>query len=206
VPPQETAVYSPSLCCIEMATDYTHAVVGLGFARLYATKPMPWAYWGLALVLPVIPDIDVFSSGAHGAWLAHRGFTHSLAFALFFSVVTASVAFHWFRASWWSLSVLFFLMIASHGLLDALTSGGEKIPFFWPLAGRYGNWDLIPVSDIALELPDPQYSRAIRGELLWLWLPMGLLVGAVMTCRRLKRCVLNEEARSRGANSRTNDG
>jgi inner membrane protein len=187
-----------------MATDYTHAVVGLGFARLYATKPMPWAYWGLSVVLPVLPDIDVFSSGAHGAWLAHRGFTHSLAFALFVGVIAASATFRWFRASWWSLAILFFLMIASHGLLDALTSGGENVPFFWPLAGRYGNWGLLPVSDIAFDLPDPRHSRAIRAELLWLWLPTGLLVGTVMAYRRLRRRVLNEEAGTGGPDSRAN--
>ena len=35
-----------------MATDYTHAVVGLGLARLYAAEPMRWPYWCLAALLP----------------------------------------------------------------------------------------------------------------------------------------------------------
>jgi hypothetical protein len=38
---------------------YSHAVVGVGLARLYAVRPMPWAYWSLAVVLPIIPDLDV---------------------------------------------------------------------------------------------------------------------------------------------------
>ena len=122
-----------------------------------------------------------------GAWLDHRGFTHSLVFALLLGIIAAGAVFRYFQVSWWSLAALFFVMIASHGLLDALTKGGENIPFFWPLGDRYGNWGLIPVSDIALELPDPRYSRAIRGELLWVWLPTGLLVGLVMVYRRLKR-------------------
>jgi len=170
-----------------MATDYSHAVVGLGLARLYATKPMPWAYWGLAAVLPIIPDLDVFSSAAYGTWLGHRGVTHSLVFALLLGVITAGVAFRYFRVRWWSLSALFFVIIASHGLLDALTWGGEGIPFFWPLEGRYGNWGLLPLSDVPLDLPDPRYSRSIRSELLWVWLPTGLLVGLAMAYRRWKR-------------------
>jgi hypothetical protein len=89
--------------------------------------------------------------------------------------------------NWWSLAALFCVIIASHGLLDALTKGGEDIPFFWPFGGRYGNWGLIPVSDIASDLPDPRYSRAIRGELLWVWLPMSLVAGMVMLYRHLKR-------------------
>lgn len=167
-----------------MATDYSHAVVGLGLARLYATKPMPWVYWGLAAILPIIPDLDVFSPANYGTWLGHRGFTHSLVFALLLGIIIASTAFRCFQVSWWSLAALFFVMIASHGLLDALTNGGENIPFFWPLESRYGNWGLIPVSDIALDWPDPRYSRAIRGELLWVWLPTGLLVSLVMVYRR----------------------
>jgi len=47
-------------CWKEMATDYTHAVVGLGLARLYATKPMrgrtgDWPH------LADRPGLDVFS-------------------------------------------------------------------------------------------------------------------------------------------------
>ena len=73
-----------------MATTYTHAFVGLGLARLYATRPMPWLYWGLAAILPTVPDLDVFSPAAYGSPLGHRGITHSLVFALLLSVVAAS--------------------------------------------------------------------------------------------------------------------
>jgi inner membrane protein len=101
--------------------------------------------------------------------------------------IVAGMVFRYFRTSWWSLAVLFFLIIASHGLLDALTRGGECIPFFWPFGGRYGNWGLIPVSDIALELPDPRQSRAVRSELLWVWLPTSLVIGLVMAWRYRRR-------------------
>jgi inner membrane protein len=170
-----------------MATDYTHAVVGLGLAGLYASRPMPWAYWGLAAVLPIVPDLDVFSTAAYGSWLGHRGVTHSLVFSLSLGIVAAAVTFRWFRVNWWSLAALFVLMIASHGVLDALTRGGENVPFFWPLEGRYGNWGLIPVSDMALELPDPWKSRALRSEMVGIWVPIVLVVGAAMGYRRVRR-------------------
>ncbi len=147
---------------------------------------MPWTYWGLAAVLPIVPDLDVFSPADYGTPLGHRGITHSLAFALLLSTIAAGAAFRRCRVSWWSLAAVFFAIVASHGLLDALTAGGENIPFFWPLEGRYGNWGLIPVSDIAFDWPDPRYSRAIRGELLRVWLPVGLMVGLAMAYRRLR--------------------
>src|SRR5207247_634418 len=62
------------------------------------------------------------------------------------------------------------------------------IPFFWPLTGeRYGNWGPIPVSDLALEIPDPRRSRALRSELLWVWLPTGAFVSVLALFRFVRR-------------------
>src|SRR5438876_11788890 len=54
-----------------MATIYTHAVVGLGLAQLYTPHRRRWAYWTLAAALAVIPDLDSFSSAAYGSLLGH---------------------------------------------------------------------------------------------------------------------------------------
>ena|SRR5438105_732131 len=151
-----------------MATTYTHAVVGLGVAQLYTPGRRTWFYWLLAALLAVFPDIDVFSSAAYGALLGHRGITHSLIFALWLAFLAASLTFRFLRGNLWTLTSIFFLAAGSHGLLDALTRGGESIPFFWPATGdRYGNWGPIPVSDLAFEIPDPRRGRALRSELIW---------------------------------------
>ncbi len=185
-----------------MATIYTHAVVGLGLGRLYATRPMPWTYWGLVTVLPILPDLDAFSMASYGSLFGHRGITHTLLFALALSSLAAVATFRCFRVSWWSLAILFFAIIASHGLLDAMTRGGENIPFFWPLGGRYGNWGPLPVSDIAFDLPDPRSSSAIRMELLWIWLPTIAAVGSTMIYRRLKRSEHSIQRRTTPENPR----
>ena len=143
-----------------MATDYTHAVVGLAAARLYTARPMPWTYWGLAAVLPIIPDLDVFSSAAYDTILGHRGITHTFLFALLLALVAAAATFRYFRVHWWSLAALFFVIIASHALLDAMTRGGEDVPLFWPLGGRYGNWGPLLLSDMSLDVSDLWHSRA----------------------------------------------
>lgn len=170
-----------------MATDYTHAFVGVAIGRLYADRRMPWTYWGLATLLPTIPDLDVISTAAYGSAMGHRGITHSLVFALLLSGVAASLTFRRFRVKWWSLTALFFAMVASHGLLDACTRGGGNIPFFWPLGADYGNWGPLSVSDIAFDLPDPRRSRAISGELIWVWLPTAILLGLAWIYRRWQR-------------------
>jgi inner membrane protein len=170
-----------------MATIYTHAVVGLGLARMCSVRPMPWAYWALAAILPILPDLDVFSSAAYGAPLGHRGITHSLALAVAVGMLAGLATFRYFRVKWWLLCSLLAAIIASHGLLDAMTKGGEGIPFFWPLASRLGNWGPIPVSDLGCNLSDLWQSRALRAEALWVWLPLGVVVSLVMAERRARQ-------------------
>ena len=60
-----------------MPTTITHALVGLGLAEVFAPRPRPVSFYGLATVLAVAPDVDVlaFRFGIpYGAFLGHRGF------------------------------------------------------------------------------------------------------------------------------------
>jgi inner membrane protein len=171
-----------------MATSYTHAIAGLGIAQLYVPRRRVWLYWTLSALLPVLPDLDVFSSAAYGSVLGHRGFTHSLPFALWVAFLVASLTFRLLQANLWALTGVFFACMASHAVLDAMTRGGADIPFFWPVADqRYGNWGPIPVSDLAFEIPDPRRSRALRSEMLWVWLPTAAWVVGVTAYRVVRR-------------------
>lgn len=169
-------------------TLYTHSIVGLGLGALFAGRRMPWLFWTLAAILPVLPDLDVFSSRRYGTILGHRGFTHSFIFAAGVGLVVAAGTFRYFGKRFLGLAGLFALMVASHGILDAFTRGGEGIPFFWPLSEqRFGGWGPVPLPDIAFEFPDVTKSRALRGELFWVWLPLGLVVGGVTGYRMFQR-------------------
>lgn len=171
-----------------MATLYTHAVVGLTLGKAFTPRKLPWLFWGLAILLPILPDADGFSPAVYGNTWGHRGFTHSLLFALFVAAIAAGATFRYFRVNFWDLLGFFFVVTASHGILDALTNGGYGIPFFWPLSERrYGPVGPIQVSDIGFEWPDPRVSRSIRTELLWVWLPAGLVVGTIACYRRWRK-------------------
>ena len=171
-----------------MATLYTHAAVGLALARVYSGRRWPVMCWILAWFLPIVPDLDAFSNAPYGTALGHRGFTHSISFALAVGLIAAAATFRHFKASLWTTWALFFVITASHGILDAFTDGGEGVPLFWPLSDhRFGPWGPIHVSDIADQFPNPWQSRAIRTELLWVWLPMILLIGAVAVYRGSRR-------------------
>src|SRR5262245_63266961 len=98
---------------MRMATLYTHAVVGLGLGAVLARQRMPWLYWCLAALLPVLPDLDTLSHAPYGSMAGHRGATHSLIFALWLAFLVASLTFRYFRTNLWVLTCVFFVVIVS---------------------------------------------------------------------------------------------
>ena len=100
-----------------------HLAVGLAAGRLSSGGALPRFTWTLALVgLSYLPDADVvaFRMGIpYQAPWGHRGAAHSLAVAGGCAVVVAVLA--WLlRLSIPRVGATAFLVLASHGLLDAL--------------------------------------------------------------------------------------
>jgi len=79
-----------------MPTIFSHAIFSTALGAAYATEPMPKRFWFLAAMCSVLPDFDViaFNLGIpyRSVW-GHRGFTHSLLFAVLAGCVIASTAF-----------------------------------------------------------------------------------------------------------------
>ena len=183
-----------------MASAFTHAIVGVALAQV--AKPN-WRrqrrFWGLVVSCSVLPDIDVvgFRFGIHyGDLWGHRGMTHSLVFAaitgiLFSFVFTGSVHERW-RAA-----LLFFVVTASHGFLDAMTNGGLGVAFFSPFnTNRYFfPWRPIQVSPLAAQRFFSERGLAILWtEMRSVWLP-ALLTGALLYGFRHGRKVLIRSTR-----------
>ncbi|MDQ3805902.1 MAG: metal-dependent hydrolase [Acidobacteriota bacterium] len=172
-----------------MASVFTHAFVAAAMGKVYTPEPLPARFWLLAMTCAVLPDADVaaFSFGVpYGHTFGHRGFTHSLAFAL---LVGAGVVALFFRGEGRRASrVAFFsLVTASHAALDALTNGGLGVAFFSPFSNRRYFFPFRPVevSPIGVESFFSEWGLAvIRSELLWVWLPCTLLAAAVLIWRR----------------------
>jgi inner membrane protein len=160
-----------------MASLLTHAVVGVALGQAgtddWRKKPV---FWLTAVMCSMFPDIDVigFSIGVrYGDLWGHRGTTHSLLFA---AAVAAGIATVWPKIAGerWKLGLLFFSIIASHGLLDAMTDGGLGVAFFSPFdTHRYFfPWRPIHVSPLGVH---PFFSArgigVLRSEILWIWVP-----------------------------------
>ena len=97
---------------------------------------MPKTFWLLAFLLPIVPDFDVLSAANYGDAAGHRGFTHSLGFALGLGLIAAAATFKVCKFSLWDLWGFYFVAIASHGILDACNSGGETSITCAPVACR----------------------------------------------------------------------
>ncbi|HTU19310.1 MAG TPA: metal-dependent hydrolase [Gemmataceae bacterium] len=174
-----------------MPTTLTHSLVGLGLAEVFAIHPIPLSFYGLATALSLLPDLDVVSFRLgipYRSRFGHRGFSHSLCCAAGISVGVAALGSSYFAVPWWLLGGFSLIVVIAHSLLDALTNGGGGIAFFSPFDdGRYFfPWRPVQVSPIGLAVFSRWGLRALLSEIVWIWLPLAVLVGAVVLVRRLR--------------------
>ena len=171
-----------------MPTVLTHPVVALALAPwLRVRAPLLAA----GIVCTMLPDLDTAGRhlGIEALAIAHRGPTHSLAFAALVAPIVAWLG----RAAWRDVSVRYaaaflFACIASHGLLDMATDGGPGIELLWPLgdARLFLPWRPIEVSPLdAGRFFGARGLEVLASELRWVWLP-GLAIAALGAWRRTR--------------------
>lgn len=186
-----------------MATFLTHPLVPLvmagGLGRARVTKRLLVA----GMLASILPDADVLAFHFHIAYghpFGHRGFTHSIFFAVLIGLAGLASA----RAFGVSRVVAFmflFVSTVSHGLLDALTNGGLGIAFFAPFDNtRYFlPWQVIEVSPItASGFLSARGWAVFRSELEWVWMPIlaaGLALLALRIVMMRRRATSTNEQR-----------
>jgi inner membrane protein len=153
---------------------------------------MPPRFWVAAAIAAALPDVDVlaFTFGIpYSDMFGHRGITHSLCFAALAALVIVKLTFGstaWQRHRF-AMVIFFFVAIASHGMLDAMTSGGLGIAFFAPFSGRryFFPWRPILVSPIGLQrFFSPRGMAVVASEIVWVWVPSAMLALAGWAMRR----------------------
>lgn len=169
-----------------MPTIFAHAAVAATVVRVSPARSR--RLYIVAMACAVIPDLDVIGLPGvdlfHGAF-AHRGVTHSLAFALLLALAITAIAFRQ-RDSWrWTrvqlhIGLLLFAVTASHGILDALTNGGPGVAFFAPFndARYFFSWRPIEVSPLGAGILSLRGLRVLVSEAMWIGIPLALVYAA----------------------------
>jgi inner membrane protein len=141
------------------------------------------------------PDLDVlaFRFGIpYEDPLGHRGLFHSLPFAAVFAALLTLAIFTRERpgASRLATWIYLFLATASHGVLDTFTDGGLGVALWCPFecSRHFAPFRPIAVSPLGI---DAFFSArgldVLASELLWVWLPCGVLA---WLCAQLRRGLL----------------
>jgi inner membrane protein len=174
-----------------MPTIFTHAAVPVLFGAAAGRQRIGRRLLYAGAVAAMLPDADTlgFKFGiAYADTFGHRGALHSLLFAL---CVTALAALLHRRLQATPRRAFAFvgLAAASHPLLDMLTDGGLGVAIAWPLtAHRYFfPWRPIHVSPIGMRFFSTHSAPLIASELLWVWLPAGVLSLALHGWLRVTR-------------------
>ena len=170
-----------------MPTIVSHAAVPLALGIGLGNKTIPRPLLVAGLVASMLPDADViffrFGATYDDVW-SHRGFSHSLGFAIVLGLIAALslrrlapplVAFAFIAVS-----------AASHGLLDMMTNGGHGIAILWPLNDQryFFDWRPIRVAPLVLSRFPARAAAIVKTEALWIWLPAIAVVLALRAWRR----------------------
>lgn len=135
----------------------THIVLGgcLGHLALGKKAGRKAVVWGA--IADTIPDFDVFA----GFWvhpvdslLIHRGFTHSILFAILCSIFGGWGLSRWykkFKIPWKSWSLVMALGLSSHLFIDSLTNYGTGL--LEPFSNLRFAYTTIFIADPAFTLP-----------------------------------------------------
>lgn len=172
-----------------MPTIFTHPAVPLAIGIGLGRKIVSTRLLMSGAIGSVLPDLDVvaFRLGIpYAAEFGHRGFSHSLVFALIISMLGA---FCWrrLRTSFLRSFLFLFMAVSSHGVLDAFTNGGLGIALFWPWSKQryFAPYQPIEVSPLGIaRFFSERGDEVLKSELVWVWLP-ALTIAFMMKAVRI---------------------
>ena len=165
----------------------THGIAGALLGKGYFAERKGRVAIFAATLGAVFPDVDIVAEIASRDPLSivkyHRGITHSFVGLPFFAALLAWLT-RWIARrrgietpSWAMLTLIYGIGIASHILLDGMTSFGTRM--WTPISQQRVAWDLLFIIDFSFTaiilLPQIAawiYSDRVKSRMraLWMWL------------------------------------
>jgi len=155
-------------------------VSAVGFKKVFPDSVLETKALILGLVCSALPDIDVlseqFGMGVQEEYffLAHRGITHSISFAIVWALIL-TVVFHRKESHQLVKWCFYSICTASHGLIDAMTTGGDGIGFFMPFTMEWYRFpfQFIEVSPIGIRKFFGEWgAQVLLSEMKYILIPV----------------------------------
>lgn len=167
-----------------MATIFSHSAVSITSQLFLGKNKIPSKLMILGAAFSMLPDLDIVSfyfGIEYANPLGHRGFSHSILFAFLLSVIASILV-----AKYWNIkkSLVFsflFLCTISHGVLDAMTSGGLGVGFFIPLDNTRYFFPYRPIRVSPIGIKNFLTHRGVivlQSEIVFVWFPL-LVIGSI---------------------------
>jgi len=148
-------------------------------AKLIDTKQAKLLVF-LAISSAILPDLDViaFNFGIpYSHPFGHRGFSHSIVFAALWAIILMLAFGKRNKVTWF---FVIFLSTISHGVLDAMTSGGRGVGFLIPFNNNrfFFPFRGIKVSPIGVEKFFSEWGlQVLFSEFKYIFIPCFLIFG-----------------------------
>lgn len=169
-----------------MPTIFSHPAAAIGLFPWFRNQIGRPGVLLAGAALTMAPDLDMiaFRFGIpYEHMFGHRGFSHSLLAALLAGGLLAGIGARVWRLHFGMLWVYFFLCTVSHGITDALTSGGLGIALLAPFSNERYFFDIRPILVSSFGLTDfmnGRWTAVLGSELRWIWLPsLGIAVSGL---------------------------
>lgn len=179
-----------------MASIFSHAIAAVAIGKTFPKAVTTVKVLTVGAICAMLPDADVIAFSLDIPYehaLGHRGFTHSILFAAILAFIVTYLFFNRVKAgsrSWWFLILFIFLATMSHGILDAMTTGGRGVGFFIPFDNSryFFPWRPIQVSPIGVgKFFSEKGLRVIKSELVYVALPSLVWMGVMYFVRSTKK-------------------
>lgn len=154
----------------------------------FGRRALPASAVLTGMFFSLLPDADVIAFWAgvpYSHLLGHRGASHSILFAVL--LACAAVSLSPFRGMRVRIFMFLFISALSHGLLDAMTTGGLGVGFFIPFSGERYFLPLRPIRVSPLSVGGFFTQRGLQiflSELYAVWLPCAVFALTVRLIRR----------------------
>ncbi len=177
-----------------MASIFAHGFTAFALGKTFSKEVTTPKFWILGIICSMLPDADVigfkFAIAYEDFW-GHRGFSHSLLFALLLGILVTFIFYN--KQFFYKIGIIFILYFTMctvlHGVLDAMTTGGLGIAFFAPFDNTryFFSWRPIVVSPIGASNFFSMWGiKVLLSELIWIGIPASIYILAVQYVKKRK--------------------